>query len=141
MVQFSMLLNIISPHLKKQHRSREAAVPSVTVEVMLAVTLRILAGASYLDVSWPYGIDVSTVYKVFGQTLDSLLLSLPILRFPQTATECVREAQRFRFMRRSPIWGVISAIDGIAIATNQPKKVMYPIQESIETGRDSLHLS
>lgn len=38
-----------------------------TVEAMLFITLRIKAGASYLDVGWPYGVATPTVYKIFNK--------------------------------------------------------------------------
>jgi hypothetical protein len=39
---------------------------------MLAVTIRILAGASYLDVGWPYGLADATVYVIFDETLAAI---------------------------------------------------------------------
>jgi len=48
----------------------------ITMELKLAITLRILAGASYLDLIW-YGVQVDSVHTIFLFTLkllDQILL-------------------------------------------------------------------
>jgi hypothetical protein len=42
--------------------------PAVKTKVVLAVTMRILAGASYLDVGWPYGLADSTMCNLAAFT-------------------------------------------------------------------------
>ena len=79
-LQFKSLVSLVKPSLKFsiQRSSMHAAV--VSTEVKLCVTLRILPGASYLDVGWPYGIGRSTTYAVFRQTLFALSEALLLRR-------------------------------------------------------------
>jgi hypothetical protein len=82
---------------------------------MLALTLRLLAGASYLDL-WPYGIAYCTVYTVVDETFDALDTVLTNINFPISEAECTAEASKFQNVRRSPIFGIVAALDGIAVA-------------------------
>lgn len=118
--QFMSLRNDIQPMCKRRQRRNAYLARAVSTEVMLCVTLRILAGASYLDVSWPYGISTSTVYSVFHETLQALDETLSNIIFPIEEQHCVQEATRFKKMRRSPLNGIIGALDGIAIEIQQP---------------------
>ena len=54
----------------------------LTPELMLAVTLRMLAGSSYLDVMCIYNIGTATVYSVFEKTVSILDLVFDKLEFP-----------------------------------------------------------
>jgi DDE superfamily endonuclease len=93
--------------------------PSVGIDVMLALTLRILAGASYLDL-WPYGNADCTVYTVVDERLDALEFVLTNINFLISETECTAEAIKFQNARRSPICGIVAALDGIAVAIQRP---------------------
>jgi hypothetical protein len=78
---FAVLAGIADPRLRRRiFRSGIAA--SVDVKIMLAVTLRLLAGASYLDVGWPYGIAESTVYRIADETLQAIDEALDNIQFP-----------------------------------------------------------
>lgn len=118
---FMKLKIVIEPLCTRQQRVQCTHAPAVSVDVMLCVSLRLLAGASYLDVSWPYGIGVSTVYEIFEQTIDALDQSLRNIQFPTTESACTNEAQKFCDLRKTPIVGIIGALDGIAIAIQQPR--------------------
>lgn len=89
---------------------------------MLAITLRILAGASYLDVGWPYGQRTSSVYNIFNQTLSALDQVLPKMKFPKTEEECSREAEKFVKLSKVPIKSVVASLDGILFETKQNSK-------------------
>lgn len=95
---------------------------TITVETMVCITMRILAGASYLDVSWPYGVSVPSVYKIFHEVLIALDGALKNINFPRSEEECQKESARFACKRRSPILGVIAALDGIAIKIQKPSQ-------------------
>lgn len=124
--QFNKMCHLISPILSRRVKRNTDKAATVPVEVMLCVTLRILAGASYLDVGWPYGIGSTTTYQVFTQTLHALNQCLDPIIFPQSESECREEANRFRRNRRSPLYGIIAALDGIAIAIQQPRLLDTP---------------
>lgn len=84
--------------------------PRTSFRIALLVTLRSLAGASYLDLSWPYGIFFSTVHKLFYSTLLPIDNSLDNIRFPTSEDNCRNSATKFQVMRRSAIWGIIAAL-------------------------------
>lgn len=124
--QFQNLCEYVTPYLRK-HVTREAGTANTaSIEVHLCITLRMLAGASYLDVGWPYGIGSATVYTIFQQTLQALNSSLPKMSFPTTEEECRYCANQFRKLRKSPIDGIVAALDGIAIAIQQPRLDQTP---------------
>jgi len=55
----------------------------ITMEIKLAITLRMLAGASYLDMIW-YGVQISLVHKIFEFVLcllDNTLSNDEIFNF------------------------------------------------------------
>jgi hypothetical protein len=77
---FAVLAGIADPRLQRRiFRSGIAA--TVDVKIMLSVTLRLLAGASYLDVGWPYGIAESTVYRISDETLQAIDEALDNIQF------------------------------------------------------------
>ncbi len=48
----------------------------ITMEIMLCITLRILAGASYLDMIW-YGVQLASVNPIFLKTLSLINFAFP----------------------------------------------------------------
>jgi DDE superfamily endonuclease len=93
---------------------------------MLAVTMRILARASYLDVAWPHGLADATVYVIFDETLAALGEVLDKISFPKSADECVRAADNFQRSCQSPLYGIIAALDGLSIAITCPREAKDP---------------
>ena len=56
--------------------------------MMFLITLRILAGASYLDMIW-YRVSVKHVFDaIVFPTLVAICQCLPPIHFPKTETEC-----------------------------------------------------
>lgn len=119
--RFINLRDLIAPHCERSHRKESEKNRTVSVEIMLMITLRMLGGASYLDVSWPYGVSKSTVYSVFHETIDILHNKLRNIHFPRTEQQCRSESEKFRKMRRSPLNGIVAALDGIAVAIVKPR--------------------
>ena len=65
------------------------------VKIRVAVALRMLAGASYIDVAVLFGIAKETVFHVLWQVVDAIN-STPAVGpffFPQTVDDCTRQAQ------------------------------------------------
>lgn len=118
--QFLKLSYMIRPLCERKQKRLNGTKHSIEVSVMLACTLRILAGANYLDISWPYGLSISSVYSCFEQCSYALNRTLKILRCPKSEEECMLESLKFKSNRRSPITGIIGAIDGIAIEIEKP---------------------
>lgn len=83
---------------------------------MLCITLCILDEAGYLDFGWPYGFSTSIVHAIIEKILKVLNIVLAIISFPTNAEECSHDARKFRTVRKSPLNGVIAALDNIAVA-------------------------
>jgi DDE superfamily endonuclease len=94
--------------------------------VMLAITLRFLAGATCLDLAWPYCIALPIVYSVIDETLELLDDSMQNIKFPYTEDDCRAASEGFQRLRNSPFYGVIGAIDGIAVAIRAPSPSECP---------------
>lgn len=120
--QMRLLCALISEFCTRKQSRPNSKIPAIPVETMLCVTMRLLAGASYLDVSWPYGISVPSVYVVFDEVLIALDRALQNIVFPRTEEECRTESLRFSEKRRSPIKGIIAALDGVAVAIEKPSR-------------------
>ena len=70
------------------------------VKIRVAVALRMLAGASYIDVAVLFGIAKETVFHVLWQVVDAIN-STPAIGpffFPQTVDDCTRAAVGGVFM-------------------------------------------
>ena len=75
-------------------RTRNGAVP---VKIRLAVALRILAGASYLDVALLFGIANETVFHILWEVVDAINNTPKVgpFFFPRTREECARQAKEW----------------------------------------------
>jgi hypothetical protein len=128
---FLMLETLIAPRLaRKKSRGPEKA-GSMDPPVTIAITLRFLAGATCLDLAWPYCIAVPTVYYEIDETLEVLDVTLQNIKFPSTEYECQAASEGFQRLRNSPFYGVIGAIDGIAVAIRAPSPSECPNPRSI----------
>jgi hypothetical protein len=85
---FMKLSLLLRPHLERQQSHPRGCNPAVKTTVMLAITMRILAGASYLDVGWLSGLADATVYAFFDETLAAIGELLDSMSFPKSAAEC-----------------------------------------------------
>jgi hypothetical protein len=125
-VDFMELASHLRPLLERKQSRPRGGNPAVETTAMLAVTMRILAGASYLDVGWPYGLADATVYVLFDETLEALGRVLDNISFPTSVDECVRASDNFQRSRQSPLHGIIAALDGISIAIACPREAEDP---------------
>lgn len=103
---------------------------AIDPRIRLAVFMRVLAGAQTLDLFWPYHIGQSSVYNVFTDVLRRVATHLDSVKFPRSRSECKKAADDFQRLRESPIWGVVSALDGISIAIKCPTLVDTPSPRS-----------
>lgn len=55
-LHFVRLCNRLRLHLSRTRSRQNCAKSTQNVETMLCITMRILAGASYLDIGWPYSV-------------------------------------------------------------------------------------
>ena len=103
----------------------------VTLELKLAVTLRLLRGASYLDMIW-YGVQISTVHLIFGfmlQLLHSVLTDEEVYMFNPKNSNFLEECRHMaadwsaimvRKRGHDVMKGTILAEDGLVVAIQAP---------------------
>lgn len=96
------------------------------VLLRLSLTLRWLAGGSYIDLAQAHYQSVSSVFWHIENTLSSLDDILDI-QFPFNDSEWLhRSSELFSRRGRSPIRGRCAALDGIAIRIAEPAKTDVP---------------
>jgi DDE superfamily endonuclease len=90
--------------------------------IRLALTIRILSGASYLGMMMLFRIAKSTVYEAFHSTIASITKRLAMPGLPSTYGELQRIAQDFAISRQplNPLQGCVGAVDGICIEIQKP---------------------
>jgi hypothetical protein len=89
----------------------------------LAVLLRILAGASCIDLQHVLRIGRSTFFSVFHSTICAFLSTLKMPGVPVDDSLKMRElAEALRTSRvaPNPLWGCIGAFDGKALPMQKP---------------------
>lgn len=118
--QFRDLCSELRPELARKQNRKNCYCSTKSVETMLCITMRILAVASYLDAGWADGLSISSTYAFFHKTLDALNNVLGCIQFPIYETEFLNAPQQFTELRRSPLEGIIAALDVIAIKILQP---------------------
>jgi hypothetical protein len=97
----------------------------ISLEIKLCITLRLMAGASYLDMVW-YGVSVNNVFKIFFSTLKIIKkVEHSNISWPSTE-EAFRklsdEWSKINIDKRGfdLMPGTIAAGDGIAVKTIKP---------------------
>jgi hypothetical protein len=74
---FTYLLNVLLPDLLRDvSMALRSSGGRIEPEIRLALTLRLLAGASYLDTVMLFAISRSSCYAVFNETINSILSRL-----------------------------------------------------------------
>lgn len=100
---FLTLIDIISLDVQRQQRLESENFQFVSPDVLLSITLRTLAGGSYVDISWPYQISRTTLYPCLHKGLSSLERGLSKIKFPVTEEECKSATETFNVVRRGKI--------------------------------------
>jgi DDE superfamily endonuclease len=118
---FSSLVAKLHPTLARSHTRPEGSSTFVPVPIMVAMTLRYLAGGQILDIAWPYGIADSTTYQVVDETLAAINYHLDNIIFRVTEEEYKAAPGGFQALRGCPWYGLITALDGIAVAIRCPR--------------------
>ena len=120
---FHLLLDTVRDLVERKFVSateyRRETVPG---DIRLAITLRILAGASYCDLSLAYQVKESTVFDIFHSTCDALNDRLYLEGFPKTKLALQQIAKGFQTSRTeaSPVFGCVGALDGICVKIKKP---------------------
>ena len=122
---FFYILSKITIDLKKDMRqARNSSGSAISPELMLMITLRILAGASYLDMIH-YRVHVDSVGSIVWDTVLSIHKRIDNVRIANSEQECLRLAKDWAAIQLIR-WGhhltagTIYAGDGLAIEIRQP---------------------
>ena len=122
---FYFVLQKISSELRvNSQQARNSSGSAVSPELMLMITLRILAGASYLDMIH-YRVHVDSVNKIVWATVCAIHLKLDNIKMATTEAECKKLARVWSDLQKKR-WGevltggTIYAGDGLIIEIMQP---------------------
>ena len=95
---------------------------AITNKIKLAITLRWLAGASYLDLMWGFKVSSSSIFNEDGilwPTLEAINKVEP-LKFPTNVEELENIAAEFAHSSHGVFEHIVGAIDGLIIKTRKP---------------------
>jgi hypothetical protein len=107
---FQQLANVIG-----EHRQRAGWRPGRhKVDAKLSMTLRWLAGGSYLDIELAHCVSVSTFFHVVDETICDID-DTTTLEFGHENEQYLTRVRTGFTRGRSPIYGCAGAIDGIPI--------------------------
>lgn len=101
-------------------------------EIKTALSLRLLAGGSYLDLMPLFDVSVAHIYLIFDEFLEWVLkaFSFPLVKHIQNNNNRALAgiAEQFSYGSNGVFSGIIGAIDGIAIRIRSPtlKEVSDP---------------
>eukprot|EP00903_Cladosiphon_okamuranus_P019433 g17868.t1 len=91
---------------------------AISVEIRLAVALRVLAGGSYLDIGLLFGVAFQSVYQILWEVIDAInsTPSVGPFFFPQTEADCRRQADRWQALNTNGVFAnVVAAADGLLV--------------------------
>jgi hypothetical protein len=94
----------------------------------VSLLLRILGGASYLDLMMVFRIGRSSVYQVVLSTISAQLFVMPMPGVPFDDVDAMNKlAEGFQSSRtpRNILWGCIAALAGIALSIKKPLDRCY----------------
>jgi hypothetical protein len=122
---FSSVLQKIESGLQKDEiKAKNSSGSSVSPHIMLMITLRILAGAAYLDMIH-YQIHVDSVNDIVWDTVCELHEKIDNIKQPESEDECKKLAFQWCAVQKKR-WGKILtagtllAGDGLVIEISQP---------------------
>jgi hypothetical protein len=130
------LLSVLKTELSRDQRMAIVSNGSpVEPDVQLALALRILGGGSHHDFAMLFRIATITVYAVFNATINAInnLLALPGVPL-EDIEKLQKLAERFILSRwtQNPLFGVVGALEGIALKLQSLTTNMYPETIGVE---------
>ena len=119
----------MQPYFQQQlQRGSNYKRETLPTDIRLAITLRILEGAEFLDVSLSFAIGISTTYTIFHKMVWVLDKVLSFPKLPTTEEGLHGVARGFKTSRRhtSPLDGCVGALNGICIKIAKPDRGSNP---------------
>ena len=122
---FKHILDTIGAELYRDaQQARRSSAGPISEEAQLAMTLRWLAGCSYLDMRLMWGVHSSTFYQVVWRVVNAILLHFPI-SFPTLNEDKLREMandfEKRQNVRHRVFHGVVGALDGLLVKIRCPR--------------------
>ena len=116
---FNALLENIKPHFSYQRSSGFLIHPAIR----LAITLRFLAGGSYLDLAFAFEVPHNTIMKYIWEVCEAIDASLNNINFPLGDEQGLRDLEQ-GFMRISGgvFQGTVAAGDGVVFRMQRPHR-------------------
>ena len=127
---FGNLLMKISPMIERNARlARNSSGTPICPELRLMITLRILAGAKYLDMIW-YRVSVDHVHEYVRDCLLAINSAVDNIKIPCTDAEWRNESEKFRTVLTDKhgsigddlLGGICGAGDGFVVPITKPVK-------------------
>jgi hypothetical protein len=105
----------------------------VDPEVRLALTIRMLSGASYLDLMSLFRVASFTMYDPFHRTIASIIKRIAMPALPFQHNELQNLALSFKSSRQppNPLYGCVAPLDGICIEVQKPLE-MYGHRDRVQ---------
>jgi len=135
-VDFFWLLSVIAPALEKnEEMARRSSGSAVNPEMKLAMTLRLLAGATYLEFVW-YEVRVDHIWYYVKPVLVAIHQLVNNVKLPYTPSELDavisdwHEAMDKKYPGHDIFPGVAGAADGLVVERTKPKKRELEIPEA-----------
>ena len=75
---FAYLVETLSPRIDKNFFQAERAGGYISPQLRVAMTIRWLAGGSYLDLKVNWGVATSTFYAITENVVDAIIATFPI---------------------------------------------------------------
>lgn len=122
--EFKNLVDLVRVHLTRDDKMSSLRNGVIEPEVRVAIVVRIMSGASSLDLVLIWHVARSTIFQIFHDTSSILVENLTFDGFPSSPSECERLANGFSVSRAviNPLYGCVGCLDGIAIRIRKPRK-------------------
>jgi hypothetical protein len=125
---FTSLLNLLRTDLLRDPSLRSSG-RRIESEIQLALTLSLLAGASYLDRMMLFGVSRSACYEIFHDTTNVVLSRLEMSGLPfdniRRLSKLSLEFSESR-LHSNPLVGCVRAVDGTAVKLAKPRDHFVP---------------
>jgi hypothetical protein len=125
---FGDVLKLIAPLIRRNEiKAQNSSGSSICPEMRLMITLRILAGAKYLDMIW-YRVSVDHVRTYVDDCLMAINSEIDNIKMPTTDSEWRVESEKFRevltnkhgSMGDDMLGGICGAGDGSVVQITEP---------------------
>ena len=125
---FGDVLRLIAPLIQRnEQQAKNSSGSTICPEMRLMITLRILAGAKYLDMIW-YRVSVDHVRTYVDDCLMAINSKIDNIKMPTTDNEWRAESEKFREVLRNKhgsmgdemLGGICGAGDGFVVQITEP---------------------